>query len=107
MTVIAYEEAAGYLELHTVTDYQQIGGLSIVAAKEILENTFDVETAEQVAVITEGRGVQLCFRPDQSFYLLHHRSSSIVAVCRIEKLIYRAPVSAREIIQNYRAMRGI
>lgn len=66
---------------------------------------FSLETAEQIALITENDHTQLAFESmtkDAKAYLSVHLSESTVVVVRVKSLEYTGKVEAREEIQMAR-----
>ena len=62
-------------------------------------NTFDLDTAEKIALITENRRVQICphlFPVDGLAYLILHDSPSTAAICsvNIEAFVCDTPAAA-------------
>ncbi|MDY0362659.1 MAG: hypothetical protein RBR08_14505 [Desulforegulaceae bacterium] len=63
---------------------------------------FDLETAEKIALITENRKIQICFRnlKEEKAYLLYYFSASEVGLCFIQELDFSSPVMPSEEIER-------
>lgn len=90
----------GRLVLVPVTDDIPVSTISSPMVPD--ECFFDLDTAEAVALITGNKGIQIAFnhreRPVRA-YVMHHSSSSVARVCRIEQIVFNGNGrSAREII---------
>lgn len=83
----------GHLEFETVSDYQPVSQIQSKNLDPAL--FFSVEVAEQVALITGNRHIQMSVTFDfKRMYLMHHKSSSQAAVCKITHLDFNSKVNA-------------
>lgn len=74
----------GVINIEPVTDTMPINQITSIAP-EVQGNFFDITTAEQIALITENRGVQICFAYpfDGRGYMVLQDSPSTAAICRV------------------------
>lgn len=85
--IIEYENKYGSLELETVSEYKKVGE---IRSKDLDPSLFfDIETAEQIALITGNKGIQLSvtYLPGKMF-VIHHASSDIAAVCKVKSILF-------------------
>ena len=100
-----YTNQYGHLVLEPVTDIMPISQI-----RAIPEHMFDINTAEQIATITENRGIQISFvnwegnNEDKLFYVILHDSPSTGAVARVKEIDYRLNIPARDVIEYSRVM---
>lgn len=68
-----------------------------------LDLTFDTETAEQIALITENERTQLSYSMKyKKWYMIYHYNASNAWIARIVSLIYEGNKPAKEIIEMSR-----
>lgn len=96
---ITYQNKYGRLKLVPVDAYRDINSISseLTSAKE---NQIPIDVAEQVALITESRRIQLCVNIGdlRGFFVVHHKSAKEAAVCSVQDLEFTPLESAKEII---------
>ena len=92
MEKITYKNKYGHLEFE-VGSYQEIRTIS---SKTIPDDLFfEIGVAEQIALITGNRKVQLSVSSNlKKMYLVHHKTSSVVAICKITKLKFNSSFNA-------------
>lgn len=75
----------GTVVVTPATDFMPVRGIRKTHPVAVA-NTFDLTTAEQIALVTENRGLQICphFPMDGLAYLLLHDTPSTAAICRVE-----------------------
>lgn len=105
MEVKAYKNEYGELTIEPVTDYVPISTVSFQKTPEVRENLFDINTAEKVALITENRGIQVCFpllagRGPNNAYVVIHKDASTVAVGKVTLNDFQCELSAGEEINR-------
>lgn len=68
-----------------MTDFMPLAGIRKTHPMA-MANAFDMTTAEQIALVTENRGVQVCvhYPLDGLAYLVLHDSPSTAAICRVD-----------------------
>lgn len=93
---INYANKYGSVELITVSEYQNISGIRGVDIDSC--NKYPIDTLEQFVLISENRKIQVSLGwPLQEIgYIMHHRSASEVAICRISKIDFSSDVNAQE-----------
>jgi hypothetical protein len=81
---VRYSNRFGTAEVTPVTPFMPVSSIR-KTHPQAQENTFDLTTAEKIALITENRGIQLCphFPIDGLAYLVLHDSPSMAAICRV------------------------
>lgn len=99
MNSIVYKNRYGSIRLTPVSDYMPVRSIS----SKILPQgaAFSIETAEQIALITENRNIQISFIPDNMrvCYVLHHNSTSVAAICQVS-IEFTSPVSPQAEIKR-------
>lgn len=65
---------------------------------------FDLEIAEQLALITDNNGIQLSSRPNdlRKWYVMKHHDESTVTLCEVKDLKYDYPMAPRDAIEEAR-----
>ncbi len=105
-----YENHYGTVELEPVTDYMPIADISyhLTAAQD---NAFSLEMAEQVALITENRGIQIAFPVISGkytcAYVVLHQGANHAAICRVTNLTFLPTRSARECLEEEHRIRTL
>ena len=68
-----------------VTDFMPLAGIRKTHPMAVA-HTFGMTTAEQIALVTENRGVQVCvhYPLDGLAYLVLHDTPSTAAICRVD-----------------------
>lgn len=85
---IKYSNKYGSLDLDLIGDY-----ISVHQTLGVPDSVmFDVEIAEQIALITGNRMIQICFR-NPKFYVLVHDSPSTAALAKIKQLNFISNVN--------------
>lgn len=100
MERIVYENKYGRLEIEVVGAYRAVG---LIRCRDLDPSlSFTIDQAEQISLITDNRGIQVCFQaPEyQHVFLLHHESSGLAAECRIVNLQFTARVNAQDEIER-------
>ena len=98
---IAYNNEYGNLEfeLFDIEGFREVGEIS----SENIDNNlfFDIDIAEQIALITQNVRVQVgfVFPTNGKAYLIYHQSSNMGAVCKITKLEFTSKVNPTEEIE--------
>ena len=75
----------GSVVLTPVTEFMAVG-LIRKTHPQAVANTFDLDTAEKLALITENRRIQICphfFPIDGLAYVVLHDSTSTAAICSV------------------------
>jgi hypothetical protein len=62
---------------------------------------FDLETAEKIALITENKKIQICFKSLEKMYLVYHFTISEVGLCLVKKLEFSSPVIPSKEIERF------
>lgn len=94
-----YGNKYGQLEIEVIDLYKNV---SEFCSKDFPEYCFfALEQAEQIALITGNRGIQISFTFDKhngfyKAYLVHHESPSRAALCRIVSLVFDSKINAAE-----------
>lgn len=83
MENIIYNNKFGNLIVKPITDYMHID--NIIIDNEIVQKDcmFDIDTAEKIVLITENKNCQISTNDKKWFYLVAHKSPSIVCVVKI------------------------
>jgi hypothetical protein len=93
-----YENEYGKLVLELITPYQHI---SKIHSKEVPDDCFfDLDTAEQIVLITDNKKSQVAFTEwtkNAKGYLIVHESPSSACVVRIIEMQYNGPEAQEEI----------
>lgn len=95
---IKYNNKYGSLTLVRTEDYTYVGDMS---SKDIKDEDYfiSIEEAEQVALITDNKGIQIAFDPNSKYkkaYVVHHKNSSTAAFVKVEDLRYTNNKSAQD-----------
>lgn len=95
--VVNFQNEFGSLQISLVTDFMSVGKITR-DIPEVSANMFSIETAEQIALITDNKNVQICmcFPLNGLGYLVYHRNGREAAVCKIDSIIYSCTVSPAE-----------
>lgn len=82
---VHYANRFGSVEVTPMTAFMPLAGIRKTHPMA-QAHAFDLTTAEQIALVTENRGVQLCvhYPLDGLAYLVLHDSPSTAAICRVE-----------------------
>lgn len=91
----------GSVRIEPVTDFMPIG--QITSKDPAAEaNGFDLTTAEQIALITENRGIQICFpfpHTNQAFLVMHDSPTS-AAICRVSVVEFTSEEVPADILES-------
>lgn len=108
MASITFTNRYGFLTLETTGEFMPVS--SIVGAELPDQVKFTLETAEEVALISENKGIQICFEMPLTgkAYVLVHKTQSTAAVAKIKRLRYTAsdPACGELERRNREANRG-
>jgi hypothetical protein len=98
---VRYSNRFGTVEITPVTPFMPVSSIR-KTHPQAQENTFDLHTAEKIALITENRRIQLCphFPIDGLAYLVLHDSPSMAAICRVNVLEFSCATSPAEMIET-------
>ena len=95
--IIDYANKYGIAQLITITEYRNIAG---IRGKDISdENKYPIDILEQLVLISDNRHMQVSLGyPIQKIgYIVHHRSASEVAICRIVNIdFFNTSINAQE-----------
>lgn len=95
--IIDYANKYGTAQLITITEYRNIAG---IRGKDISdENKYSIDTLEKLVLISDNRKMQVSLGwPMQNVgYIMHHRSASEVAICRIVNIdFFNTGINAQE-----------
>lgn len=82
---VHFSNRFGAVEVTPVTDFMPLAGIRKTHPMA-QANAFDLTTAEQIALVTENRRVQVCvhYPLDGLAYLVLHDSPSTAAICRVD-----------------------
>ena len=103
MKNINFNNKYGSAELEVVGEYVPVCGLH---SRDVpAEFKFSLDTAEQLALITENRRIQIIFEyPSMKrAFLIVHKSASIAAVARIVNLDFFSGVDAAKVLKEDRS----
>ena len=78
-----FQNKYGSIIVHRISEFRPVKGYSTETHPEILENSFSIDDAEKIALITENNGaiVSTCFpRMDRAF-LVVYADKSTIALC--------------------------
>lgn len=90
-----FQNRYGRLTLKLVSDVRPVKGIRGVDIDDC--HKFDMDTAEKIALITDNRGIQLCYGAGARLYVVAHDTPSTCAVARIETMSYVGQNPAQEI----------
>lgn len=94
-----YKNKYGSLELEVVSNYQDVS--KIRSKDQDPSLFFSIDQAEQIALITGNRGIQLCVTQDhKQMFVIHHQSSGVAAVCRVTKIEFAPGINATKELEN-------
>lgn len=98
--MIRYENKYGELRLERVAEF-----VPVAQFKRIPEHNrvlFDLRTAEQIAVITGNRGVQIafCYPINGLAYVVLHDGSGKCALCRVADIQWTDGQEASDVIRQ-------
>ena len=91
-----YKNKYGSLELELMEDYKDIKG---VRGKDYPDDVkFTMETAEQIALITDNRGIQISFEYPKldKAYVMIHKSPSTIAVAKIKNIYFDKNINPQD-----------
>lgn len=93
-TLISYQNRYGSLQLTPASDYMSVSKISHKIAP--IGCAFSIATAEEIALITDNRNIQISFIPGNMHvcYVMHHISTSMAAICQIVSMEFTAKVIA-------------
>lgn len=91
---IKYKNNYGQLELELVSEYIPVSTIKGSNISDSLK--FSLETAEQIALITENRKIQICIPLDWKVYVIIHNSPSTAAIAKIKSLDFIADITPAE-----------
>ena len=95
-----YSNQYGSIALELITEYVPVS--SFRSSQSIVkENSFDVETAEKITLLTEHIRTQVCFHyPFTGLaYLLLHNSPDKAALCKVSNIKFECTRTAQEQIE--------
>jgi hypothetical protein len=80
---VHFSNEFGVVELVPVMEFMTISNINKTHPM-VQQNSFDLETAEKIALITENKGIQICCILElNTAYLVLHNSSSTAAICKV------------------------
>jgi hypothetical protein len=87
---INFQNEFGTVVLTAIKDYMPIQDVSFAKCPIIKKVLIPMDVLEQVALITNNKGIQISFAPDVSLgaYIIHHKSPNVVAICRLTSIRY-------------------
>lgn len=90
----------GTVEVTPLTDFMPVRDIRMTHPVAVA-NVFDVTTAEQIALVTENRGVQIClhFPLDGLAYLVLHDSPSTAAICRVDVVDFACATAPGDMLE--------
>lgn len=100
MNTINFSNKYGTLQLKPVSDYMPVRDISHKIVP--IGCAFTIATAEQIALITENRMIQVSMIPNniRVCYVIHHSSTSIAAICEIVSINFTWPIDAQTEIER-------
>ena len=99
--LIKFENEYGYgtLVLETITEYMPVKDIHSSMVSE--EFRFNFNIAGQIALITNNRKIQMgLIGNTKLLFIIHHKSCSIAAICRIKELNYTSSADSMEEIER-------
>ena len=94
-----YKNQFGETVIEIASEYMSI---KQVTRRDVPSNCwFDMDQAEQIALITDNRHLQIGFSEDlRHAYVIHHKNSNTVAYCKVISINFytKSGESAREIL---------
>lgn len=92
----------GSVKVTPVTDFMPLAGICKTHPMA-QAHAFDLTTAEQIVLVTENRGVQVCvhYPLDGLAYLVLHDSPSTAAICRVEVKEFACDVAPSVMLAAY------
>lgn len=93
-----FKNRYGWLSLSLVSDVRPVS--DIHGADIDGRHKFSLDLAEQIVLITDNRGIQICPVKEGAIwlcYVIAHASPSTAAVARVEAINYVGPNPAQEI----------
>lgn len=87
-----FKNRFGNATLLPVTAPMQINQVSFAAMEDVIKPVLiDMTKAEQLALITDNKGIQICFCRDlKQAYVVHHLNANTVQICAVHALNYHA-----------------
>lgn len=73
----------GRAVLTPVTPVMAVSAISAASCPEAMAHRIDLNIAEQLALISENRGIQVCFASFDVVYVIAHESPSTAAICAV------------------------
>jgi hypothetical protein len=93
MNTVNYHNRYGNLTLDLVTDFQSVRNFSFAMVPQ--DCVITIDQAEQIALITDNRRLQVCFCPDdlRKCYVIVHNSASTAALAKVSCLNFISTVN--------------
>lgn len=79
----SYQNKYGRAELTPVTQLMPVQAISVASCPEARANSIDLEQAEQLALITDNHGIQVCFASFDVIYVIAHETARTAAICAV------------------------
>jgi hypothetical protein len=91
-----YSNTYGSLQLEPIGPFKAVNTIRGVDLPDDIK--FSMDTAEKIALITDNRGIQLCFESFKKVYVIIHQGPSLAAVARIVNMEFDEKINpAQEI----------
>lgn len=104
--IINYKNKYGELEIETITEAMPVSTV-LVSMVEQVNACFDLETAEKIALITDNKKIQIGIDGEtKKCYLVYHYTTSLVSICKINRLVYVGGIPKEEIEEEYNRIKG-
>jgi hypothetical protein len=104
MDKLNYENEYGRLSLEIVNDLEPVG--NIQSAKISDHHKISINNGEEVALLTEGRYVQMGIDDQWRVYIILHKDYSNGYVCKILKMDFNSDMEPAQIIDELRPRSG-
>lgn len=87
--VINYKNEFGELNLRIVGEFVDVSKI-LSSDPMVKENSFSLDDAEKIALITDNNGIQLSFdMKNGSSFVIAHQSGSVAAICKAEIVSFK------------------
>ena len=104
---LIYKNKYGQLELEVMGEYRAV---STIHCRDIEDSySFGLDDSEKIVLITGGVDIQLCFTIGNlnKVFLIHHRSASMAAVCRVISLQFNRDINETRELARPNPYRGL
>ena len=89
-----YKNDFGQAVLKPVSPIMPVSDISAASCPTAEANKIDFNMAEQLALITENRGIQVCFASFDIIYVIAHETPSTASICAVSIVEFKCEASS-------------